>query len=100
MKITKDDAEFATALVIKDGAPLGLVQWVDTKTKRYCKIMYPSTSTEEGNYDRIVICPEEHPSEFVRKSPNLIAELAKEAGIEVLTKKEMDELRKQIGVRL
>lgn len=105
MRITKDDAEFATALVIKDGAPLGLVQEIDTYKKWYRKLVIPPEGTdnpgvEEGTYDRVVMCLDEHPSFEVRRMPNMIKNVCRGSGIEFLSKEEMDALRKEIGVVL
>ena len=88
---------FQVLLVLKDNVPLGLITELDTETKRYKK-KFPTP--HEGTYDRLVLCIEEHPSEFVRESPDMITKLCKPYGIEVLSKEEMDKLRVDMGVRV
>lgn len=86
-------------LVIKDNAPLGLLQEIDTSDKSYRKPKWDAhgrETIEVGTYDRAVFCPDEHPNVFTQESTSL--NCLKAAGIESLTQDEMDELRKSTGV--
>jgi len=99
-RISYKDAYATNILVIKDSAPLGCVTWIDTKTKQYKRNAYPMPSgvwngeIEEGHFDRVVCCPEEH------QSPDLQRSFCESAGVEILTKDEMDELRAKMGVNI
>lgn len=94
---------FQTAVVIKDGAPLGLVQELETDTKQYKKLVWPAEDpdnpdVETGTYDRFVICVDEIPeNQFM---PNSIKVMADLIGLELLSQEEMDSLRKEMGVRV
>jgi hypothetical protein len=92
---------FQTAVVIKDGAPLGLVQELETDTKQYKKLVWPAEDpdnpeVETGTYDRFVICVDELPDH--KTMPNQVEMIAKMIGLELLTHEEMTALRKEMGV--
>lgn len=98
MIIDKDHELSPYIVVIKNNEPLGLCQWVDTKTKRYCKVMYPSTSTEEGNYDQLVLNIDLFPNKEIRRMPNTIKNICADLGIKALTGKEMKKFREELGI--
>jgi len=73
-------------IVLKNDEPVGLVQSVDTEKKRYLKTLFPSTSTEEGNYDRLVINKDTAPL------PEEDLKEAQEAGVEIVTTEDLKKL--------
>lgn len=93
MVITKDTLLGAFILVIKNNAPLGLVQEINTETKGFSKLVFTCDGVEvrDGTYDRAILCPEEHDID-IKLTEHL------KGHVDIVSLEELNKLRAECGV--
>jgi hypothetical protein len=100
MRIHIEDEYHPFFVVVKDGAPLGLVRWADTSTMEYCRRIYKDNKIEGkeyGRFDKLVLMAVD---DLNKDIPTDILEQAKaDPAIEVVvTPEDRKRVHEEMGV--